>query len=132
MECSRTMCFPATSPESRRTRWRWKEYQVLPNLAHLTAVKQVVPSVKGDILVDIRKEEKSFGLDLVSPAGTMATVGIPKSIGRITQVTVNGETVWDSGVFTEGAHGISKAGEDDSFLMIRIPPGNWKISATAR
>lgn len=61
----------------------------------------------------------------------MAAVGIPKSIGQIARVAVNRQAVWDNVRFASGTHGIAEAGEDDSHLMFRIPPGNWKVSATA-
>ena len=109
----------------------WSTYHVTPTMLDLTSIQHRVPSVKGDIVVEIRSNEKSFDLELVSPEGTMATVGIPKSIGRIAQVTVNGETVWENDRFPEGAHGVAGVGQDDSHLMLRIPPGNWKVSATA-
>jgi hypothetical protein len=57
----------------------WSEYQVLLNIERFTQLKQVVPSVKGDISVKINRTDKCYAMKLVSPEGTTAIVGIPKA-----------------------------------------------------
>ncbi|MGB6223681.1 GH116 family glycosyl hydrolase [Haloferula sp.] len=113
------------------TKVGWSEYQILPNLEHFTTLKQVVPSVKGDITVDIDRHEKSYDLELVSPEGTVAIAGVPKSIGQVVEITANGKTIWSRGGFADSGQGITTAGEDETHLKFRVPPGTWKLSATA-
>jgi alpha-L-rhamnosidase len=55
----------------------WSKFEVKPNLAHLTHVKQIVPSVKGDILLEVHKTNDSYNLRLNAPSETIATVYIP-------------------------------------------------------
>jgi len=107
----------------------WSAYQVLPNMEHFTTLKQVVPSVKGDITVDLQQQEGAFGLELNSPADTVAIIGIPKSIGKIAQVQVNGSTVWKKGKFVGDVPGIRWNGEDEKYLKFSVAPGTWTITA---
>jgi hypothetical protein len=101
-------------------------------MAHLTSIDQVVPSVKGDIRVNIRQDEKFFALDLVSPEGTMAVIGIPKSIGAIAEVRANDQSIWKKGRFSNGGQAIVPADEDEKFLKFNLGSGRWEITATAR
>lgn len=110
----------------------WSEFEILPNMEHFTSIKKVVPSVKGDISVDLSQEGKSFGLELVSPENTSATIGIPKSIGTIREIHANGKLVWEDGSFSNGGLEIVEAGEDEKFIKFKVSPGSWKITAEAR
>ncbi len=110
----------------------WSEYQVLPNLVHLSKLKVVVPSVKGDISIDIRQREKAYEIELVSPAETSAIVGVPKTIGRVAKIQANDETIWTDRSANIEVHGVEPAGEDDRFIKYRVVPGTWRISAIAR
>lgn len=56
-------------------------YHVLPQMGPLKTIKTTVPSVKGNIDVELRKEADAFSLKLNSPANTTAIVGIPKRDG---------------------------------------------------
>ncbi|MDF7823441.1 alpha-L-rhamnosidase C-terminal domain-containing protein [Pontiellaceae bacterium B12227] len=107
----------------------WKEYQVLPDLAHMTAVKQVVPSVKGDITVDIKRTDKTYTMKLISPEGTTAVVGIPKASISPRTIEVNGFKVWKNGEFTDNVSGISWNGEDNKYIKFNVGPGTWTFGA---
>ena len=60
----------------------YEQYHVLPQMGRLTTIEAVVPTVKGNIQVSVKPDTAKFELKLVSPAGTMATVGIPCEKGR--------------------------------------------------
>lgn len=105
----------------------WKSFQVLPDLAHMTAVKQVVPSVKGDIVVDIKRTEKTYDMKLISPEGTMATVGIPKASITPKTIQANGSMIWENGAFAGNVEGITWIGEDDKYLKFNVVSGCWKF-----
>jgi hypothetical protein len=67
-------------------------------------------------------------MNLVSPSGTKALVGIPKK--RAWQsVTANGHAVWNQGAFVTGIPGISQAGEDSLDIRFNVDPGTWRFSA---
>jgi len=72
----------------------WSNYEVKPNLAHMTSVKQIVPSVKGDITVEVNKTENNYNLNLISPESTTATICIPKAGKKIAKIEVNGKSIW--------------------------------------
>ena len=106
----------------------WKKYHVLPNLAYMTAVKQVVPSVKGYITVDIKLSDKAYAMELNSPEGTTAMVGIPKKGFKAHVVHANGQPVW-KGKFVSGVSGVSWHGENENYILFNVKPGEWMFSA---
>jgi alpha-L-rhamnosidase len=107
----------------------WKTYQVLPNLAHLTSLKHVVPSVQGTITVDIELKDNAYTMNLVSPGGTTAIVGIPKASVSPEAVKVGGRTVWKKGVFKDSVDGVTRVGEDKGFIKFAVAPGSWSFVA---
>ncbi len=109
----------------------WKTYHVLPNLAHLTTVKQVVPSVQGDISVDIKLADKTFTIELISPEGTTAAVGIPKASISPKLIKANGSTIWKNGTFASNVSGITWNGESEKHIIFNVAPGAWTFSAIA-
>lgn len=110
------------------TKVGWKEYQILPNLAHFTTLKQVVPSVKGDISVDIKLTDKGYHMHLISPQGTTAVVGIPKTSITPRTIKVNGSILWNNGTVVGSVAGVSANGEDDKYLKFNVAPGTWTFS----
>ncbi len=108
----------------------FSKYQVLPKEGSLKSLKAEIPSIKGLITVDISKTTDSYQIDLISPDNTVAVVGIPKKNMAITQITVNGNTVYSNNSYVDGVNGISWNGEDDSFVKFNVAPGTWKLAAT--
>jgi hypothetical protein len=105
-------------------------YQILPQMGPLKRIKTVVPSVKGNIALELRNDPDSFSLNLDSPKDTTATIGIPKPTDRkIETVTINDNLVWENGEMVPRADGVSFAGEDANYLTFRLPPGPWEIAA---
>ena len=113
----------------KATKVAWASYEVCPTLANLTSFKTTVPSVKGDISVEVNANKTNFNLKLESPNNTTAVVGIPKTNTEIFEVTVGGVTVWKEGAFVEGVQGISFNSEDGNFLKFDVIPGTWEFNA---
>ncbi|MCF7973989.1 MAG: discoidin domain-containing protein [Phycisphaerae bacterium] len=106
----------------------WTEYQVLPKEAFLTDIKVVVPSIKGNVTVDLKKTTSDYTIGLVSPAHTTAIVGIPKgSFTTLNSITVNGTAVW-SGDYRGGVQGVTWAGEDADYVKFKAAPGTWTFA----
>ncbi|WP_372772741.1 alpha-L-rhamnosidase C-terminal domain-containing protein [Mangrovibacterium sp.] len=103
----------------------WATFEVKPNLAHLTSVKQIVPSVKGDITIEISKSEDSYTLDLISPAQTIATVYLPKN----DKVIVNGKLVWEKGKFKNAISQIKLQQSGEEFISFEVEPGVWTLES---
>lgn len=107
----------------------WKRYEVLPNLAHLTSLKQIVPSVQGDITVDIQLADHTYTLELISPDGTTAVVGIPKASVCPKTITANGQTIWENGKFMPKKKGVKTLGEDEKYYLFEVAAGKWTFTA---
>ena len=105
----------------------WSTYHVFPKEAFLTSIKVVVPSVKGEIKVEIEKTFAEYRLGLTSPDHTKAIVGIPKgSFSTLKSIEVNGITIWN-GTFKGGVKGISWSGEDTGYIKFSASPGKWSF-----
>ncbi len=105
----------------------WNIYQVLPKEAFLTAIKVVVPSIKGNVTVDLRKTASEYALGLTSPPGTTAIVGIPKSsFSLLNAIKVNNITIWD-GTYRGGVSELGWVGEDADYVKFQAAPGSWKF-----
>ena len=103
----------------------WQTYQVMPKEAFLKAIKVVVPTIKGNVAVDLRKSATEYALSLTSPSGTSAIVGIPKgSFSQLDRIEVNHTIIWD-GAFQNKVPGISWSGEDDDYVKFKATPGHW-------
>lgn len=102
----------------------WAQYEVKPNMAHLTSVKQIVPSVKGDITLDVNKSDKMYTMELISPANTLASVYIPKH----ENITVNGRVVYENGK-AKKLKGFAYVGEEENYLIFEAEAGTWKVNA---
>jgi len=105
----------------------WSTFQVLPKEAFLTAIKVVVPSIKGNVTVELKKTATKYSIGLTSPEGTTAVVGIPKgSFATLDSITANGTTIWD-GSFKGGLKGIAWNGEDAEHVKFNVKPGTWTL-----
>lgn len=113
------------------TKVGWSEFKVCPNLLNLTDVKVKVPSVKGDIMVDIKSTETQFTMQIESPLETTAIIGVPKSKFRVAKVRIGGQIVWDNGNFIGGEQGVSFYAEDNNFIQFKLSAGKWNIEAEA-
>ncbi|MEI7899295.1 MAG: discoidin domain-containing protein [bacterium] len=106
----------------------WARYHVLPKEAFLTAIKVVVPSIKGTITVDMKKTAADYTLTLTSPSNTTAIVGIPKgSFSKLSSIKVNDTTVWN-GAYSGGVPGVTWNGEDAGYVKFNLAPGTWKVA----
>jgi alpha-L-rhamnosidase len=107
----------------------WSSYSVLPQMANLTAINEVVPSIKGNITVSDSLSANQFVMNLVSPSATRALVGIPKKRAWLS-VTANTKPVWNNGTFLTGVTGVSGAGEDSLYIKFNVDPGTWRFVAS--
>ncbi len=106
----------------------WATYHVLPKEAFLTTINVTVPTIKGNVKVDLRKSASEYSLNLTSPENTTAVVGIPKSSFRkINFIKVSDAVIWN-GTYSGGVPGITFKGEDESYVKFNVAPGSWKFS----
>jgi len=93
----------------------FREYQVLPQPGNLTTLHSVVPTRFGNIESTIDRKNRGYRMQLISPPGTRAIVGIPAvELTGGKQVSINGiSTIPES--------------SDKKFSFFRIPSGTWKL-----
>lgn len=107
----------------------WTQFQVLPREAFLSSIEVVVPSIKGNIAVSLRKDAKTYRLTVDAPPNTRATVGIPRaSFTRLDSISAQGVSVWRN-TYLGGAPGVSWVGDDDGFVKFSVPAGKWTFVA---
>jgi hypothetical protein len=105
----------------------FSSYKVMPMLGQLTAVSVSVPSNWGTIsTIDSLKSDR-FTMQLVSPTGTQAQVGIPRKRAWLS-VTANNNAVWNQGTFIART-GITGAGVDSQYIKFNVAPGTWQFVA---
>lgn len=107
----------------------WETFEVKPNLAGLTSVKQIVPSVKGDITLQVKKTERNYTISLNSPSNTTASVYIPKERKRVSKVLVNDKVVWKKGKLKTKSKNLKLIDEDEDFMSFGVKDGNWNFTA---
>jgi alpha-L-rhamnosidase len=110
----------------------YAEFQVMPQLGDLTQVTASVPSRKGAISVDI-KRGPPFAMQVVVPAATRATVGVP--INAVTaqgsshiEVTIDGTVVYGAGS-SKASTSVPFAGEASGYLKFVLSPGAHMFAA---
>ena len=107
----------------------WSSYEVKPNLAHMTSVKQIVPSVKGDIIVEVHKTKKHYLLDLISPPKTTAVIYLPKGEKNIVKILVNNKVVWKKGKLKNKIKNVELLNEDAEYVSFKVQEGYWNFKA---
>ncbi|AQS94347.1 hypothetical protein BXQ17_09855 [Polaribacter sp. BM10] len=112
------------------TKVGWSEYQILPNLVYFKQLKKVIPTVKGNITIDLEVKHNAYQLELLSPENTTAIIGIPKTGKLITEVFANGKLVWKKGRNKKKVKGFDFFSENEKFLKFKVQAGFWKINAT--
>jgi hypothetical protein len=107
----------------------WSLFQVFPKEAFLNSIKVVVPSIKGNIPVGIKKTEKTYAISLQSPPKTQALVGIPKkSFTVLSTIKVNGKVIWQNNSKSD-VKGVSWYAENEEYLIFKTEAGNWDFLA---
>jgi hypothetical protein len=106
-------------------------YQVLPMMGPLRALSATVPTVKGTITTTDSVFADSFKMNLRSPEGTRALVGIPRK-NEWSTVSVNGKKIWERGKVLNNVAGLSSDGMDARYIKFVVGPGVWEFVAVTR
>jgi len=104
-------------------------YHVLPQMGPLKHIKTTVPSVKGNIDLELRNDPNAFAMNLTSPINTTAIIGIPKRPGSsITSITANGKMIWKNGN-PKDRRGLEFLEETEHYIKFSIKPGSWAFES---
>ena len=85
--------------------------------------------MQGDISVEMTRTQSEFTVNLQSPEGTQATIGIPKQYFDIRAIRINNRRIWHEGKLHSKLSGINWAGEDDDYYKFHVSAGSWTIKA---
>jgi len=109
----------------------YETYHVLPQMGTLHDIRATVPTVKGDIQVQLRDTAEAFSLNLTSPVGTVAKVGIPILANeKITEVRANDKIVWAMGAKKTTLNSLRFVEATPHHLIFEVKPGQWKFTAS--
>ncbi|MCX6873133.1 MAG: hypothetical protein NTW21_04905 [Verrucomicrobia bacterium] len=104
-------------------------YSVYPQMGALKKITAKVVTAKGDIALKLSNAKEMFELDLTSPSGTQATVGIPVLTGEtIMDVKVNGKALWSAGKVSGTIPGVRFIEATSRYVVFAVEPGTWSFS----
>ncbi len=109
----------------------WSKYSIFPHMVHLKSLNQTISTVKGNINVGIDLTADTYQVNLVSPMGAAAVVGVPKTNFAASEIKVNGTVIWSNGSFLPDVSIISDQGENEEFIWFELSEGDWTVVATA-
>lgn len=107
------------------------KFQVMPRMGPLARIETVVPTVKGNIDLQLQNAPARFAMKLKVPDGTSALVGIPGPGGRpVGKLEVNGRPL-EFRAAKPPADGLRFKEEKDGFAIFEVPQGVWFFEALA-
>ncbi|MCR5783383.1 MAG: glycoside hydrolase [Clostridia bacterium] len=106
-------------------------YRAEPQLGTLNKVSAVVPSVRGDIGIDISldKQNGKSEVKLSSPPGTVCELGVPLVSDDPVALYANGVPIYADGTVSENADGVEFVGLDGRYARLRVKPGEYVFTA---
>ncbi len=116
---------------ARATSPGWTNYDLLPMLGSLTSINAVVPTVKGNLTVNISAGNTSnYSMSVASPGGTTGYIGVPK-LNSNPSITANGTNVFQDGSPTGSVSGLAYQSNDGSYVYFNANPGTWNFVVTS-
>jgi hypothetical protein len=107
-------------------------YHLFPAEGNLQHINANIPSVKGNILVEIDKDTNQYSLFHYSPENTEARVGIPRlpfNNKTPEYIYVNGQLIWHDGKYIENTENISFNSVNNKYIIFNVKPGTYNYIA---
>ncbi len=115
---------------ARATSAGWSNYDLLPQLGKLTSINAVVPTVKGNLSLNLdASTSNNYTMKVISPSGTTGRIGLPKLSSNVT-VTANGTTVFQNGSVTGSVSGLTYQSNDSNYVYFSANPGTWNFTVS--
>jgi hypothetical protein len=115
----------------RATGAGYSTYDAIPQLGGLTSIKVVVPTVKGNLSLDLNARNTSnYTMSVTSPDGATGRIGVPKLNSNVT-ITVNGTIVFQNGGPTGSVNGLTYQSNDSNYVYFSANPGTWNFGVTS-
>lgn len=105
----------------------YETYRVEPFLGDLKEIHAVVPSVRGDISVDISRTAGGFDLRIRSPEKTKGILGIPSRSSDCREtgkIYLGNNLVWDIENGAADIIPVKYLGKDRDYIRFELDPGN--------
>jgi hypothetical protein len=99
----------------------WSTFLIKPELASLNHVKARIPSVKGEINLEIQKKSKTYTINVSVPKGSNAVVKLPKEYKSI---FLNGKKIFANGVFEKNEN-LSLYKLNSEEVGLKVPNGEY-------
>ena len=109
----------------------YRVYKAEPQLGALSKVSAVVPSVRGNIEIDIDvdKQNGKSEVKLSSPPGTVCELAVPLVSDDPAALYANGEPVSADGSGAKNVKGVEFVGMDGKYARLRVHPGEYIFTA---
>lgn len=107
----------------------YETYHIYPQMGQLLNIKSCVNTVKGNILLTIKKRESTFSINLNSPENTRVYLGIPKMDYSYKKIRINNKTAWNIETNGEIVHDGTFLEETNKYYVFCLEPGIWKVKA---
>ena len=92
-----------------------------------------MPSVKGDIHIELKRQAQSLSLDLDSPADTTAIISLPKlRHSKVSKVLAGDKVIWQQGSVKNLPAGLTFLAETDQAIQWSAKPGRHTLSVEYR
>lgn len=107
-------------------------YTVFPQQGDLEFISTIVPSIKGNIGVQIVKDSTNYQMNLISPQKTKARVGIPIypfDNMKVDTIKLNGKLIWAKNKYADVNTNVSYGGLTNKYIVFDVLPGNYIFEA---
>ncbi|MEC5142926.1 alpha-L-rhamnosidase C-terminal domain-containing protein [Chitinophaga sp. 212800010-3] len=92
----------------------YETFRILPRPGVLKKIHCVAPTVKGNIIMDLKCEENKLYLSVSVPAHTAGCVGVPKIGPNLSKIKVNNKLT-------------AASREDAGYFYFDVKPGEWSF-----
>jgi len=108
----------------------YSEFRIAPVLAGLTWAKGTVPALMGDIQMGWENAGTQFSLNFDVPEGSKATVRLPKEVGIMSTVAINGREIWQAGRPASDVTPADRVWYADGYVWLSVErAGQYTIAA---
>lgn len=103
----------------------YETFSVMPQPGKLTEIRCVVPSSKGEIILNLTIGKKTIEMVVNIPENTQATVGIPKLASNLSKISVNGECIIQNQKTITTMTNVKYIGDNSNYFLFHVRQGRW-------
>lgn len=103
----------------------YETFSIMPQLGNLKEVHCLVPSIKGNIILNLKLSENKMNMDVVIPNHTDGTIGIPKSDLNTSKIWVNNKLIINNNKVLSAIKGLKYIGDNGKYFLFKAKPGKW-------